>query len=330
MADARQGRSGPSAASGSSRRSRSWRSSPIGWSDAWFVIRDRTAAALDAWLAAEKRAGPAMDLHGPHDRRLSRSGSRCRCAALGVVSATGVTASLGPGRVAWRRSTSRATDRRARRPVAASTTAGVTRRREAGACSQASVARSTARRPSAPLPRRDAPRFGSPARAPEDVASRRDRFEAHLRPNPDARRAGGAPTTWPAVAGARACRPSTPSSAAPSRRPRARPHRDRSAAGFAGRPRPAELERWRAAGGKLDIVDTRADARAAPARRQGRARPRRRCTGRPGEIDARRGRARRPDRQHSPAKRPRRAPARRPVRPARRRRRPARDGGAGP
>ncbi|QRM29904.1 DUF2125 domain-containing protein [Microvirga sp. VF16] len=50
---------------GSVRRSRFWLYAPfvlllllaIAWSIAWFVIRNRTAGALDGWIAAEARAG---------------------------------------------------------------------------------------------------------------------------------------------------------------------------------------------------------------------------------------------------------------------------------
>jgi hypothetical protein len=53
------------APTGNVRRSRFWLYTPfvlllllaIAWSIAWFVIRNRTAAALDGWVAAEARAG---------------------------------------------------------------------------------------------------------------------------------------------------------------------------------------------------------------------------------------------------------------------------------
>src|SRR5919112_660159 len=61
----RRSRMDQAAPTGNVRRSRFWLYTPfvlllllaIAWSIAWFVIRNRTAEALDGWIAAEVRAG---------------------------------------------------------------------------------------------------------------------------------------------------------------------------------------------------------------------------------------------------------------------------------
>ena len=251
MADAAPGPIG-------TRSSRFWLFAPIallilvaiGWTIAWFVIRDRTAAGLDAFRAAEERAGKAMDLQGPLHLPATRSGVEVSCAELGVVRDGQSPVSLGRVESVAQVYQPRFVITEIDGPMTASdgrvTVQGSWRLLEASVRST----RDGLQRLSLVA---DAPRFTVAGAAPEDVVVSADRFEAHLRPNLSrpqeeaydvALRLQGA--SLPAL-------DAFFSDAAPTSL-----ETDLTAtraAGFAGRPLPAEIERWRAAGGKLDILE---------------------------------------------------------------------------
>jgi len=249
MADATPGPIG-------TRSSRFWLFAPIallilvaiGWTIAWFVIRDRTAAGLDAFRAAEERAGRQWTCK---DRSIAGYPFRVEvsCAELGVVR-DGVTVSLGRVESVAQVYQPRFVITEIDGPMTASdgrvTVQGSWRLLEASVRST----RDGLQRLSLVA---DAPRFTVAGAAPEDVVVSADRFEAHLRPNLSRpqeeaydvalRLQGASLPALDAFFGDAA--PTSLETDVTATR----------AAGFAGRPLPVEIERWRAAGGKLDILE---------------------------------------------------------------------------
>ena len=249
------------------------------WSVAWFVIRDRVARGPRRWPAGGGAGRAAMDLPGPGASAAIRSASRCPAPAsalrrgrrhglarAGRIGRAGLSAPLRHHR-----------DRRA--PDGVDGTAASSCRRTGASSRRACAPRRPAcsGRPSSSRSRASrVDRCG----AGRDRASRRERLEvacaAQSRPA-----AGRRPST-------RRSRARQARTAAPRRPPRRRraarcrrstsPRRRRE--GFAGGPSPQELERWREAGGKLDVLALSLDQGRAAGRGEGRAAPRRRCTGR--------------------------------------------------
>ena len=173
----------------------------------------------------------------------------------------------------------------------------------------------------------DAPRFTLAGAAPEDVVVSADRFEAHLRPNLEPSAGRGFRRGARGRGGA-----SLPAPRRLLRRRRADEPRISTltatrAEGFAGRPVVGEIERWREAGGKLDILEFSLVKGARRVEAQGRARASTTCTGRPAKSTSRPAGLESLSRNFA-GKRPRRHPARRAVRRRPGRRQPG--GGAGP
>ena len=240
---------------GNVRRSRFWLYTPfvllllaaVAWSVAWFVIRNRAGEALDGWLQAEARGGRQWTCQ---DRRIGGYPFRIEivCNALSLKQGA-VTASFGrveavaqiyqPRRVvAEIDGPLRATDGRV-------TVQGQWDLLQAsvhlapGGLQRASVA---AR----------APRIAFAGLAPTEIATSGQSLELHLRPNPSrvAERAYDAafsirqarvPALDNLVGGAELTDLDGDVTFT-------------QAEGFRGRPAAVELERWRTAGGQLDVL----------------------------------------------------------------------------
>jgi hypothetical protein len=220
----------------------------IAWTVAWFVIRDRTAERLEAVQAAEARAGRQWTCK---DRSISGYPFRIEvaCAELSVLR-DGIAVSLGRVESVAQVYQPRFVITEIDGPMTASdgrvTVQGSWRLLEASVRAE----REGLQRISLVA---DAPRFTIAGAAPESVVISADRFEAHLRPNLSrpqdqafdvaVRFQGASLPALDEVFGEAA--PTNLETDLTVTR----------AAGFAGRPLPVEIERWRAAGGKLDILE---------------------------------------------------------------------------
>lgn len=237
------------------RRSRFWLYAPfvllalvaVAWSMAWTVIRNRTSDGLDRWLAAEARAGRQWTCQ---DRQVGGYPFRIEvaCAALTLQRGT-VSASLGrvqsvaqvyqPGHVITEiAGPLRATD-------GAITLEGTWRLLET------SLRGSTRGFERASLVAEGA-RLQIAGASPEPLALASERFEAHLRPNPSraAEHAFDA-----AISASEATLPILDNLLGGGEPANLQLDVTATEAqGFRGRPVVEEIERWRQANGRLDVL----------------------------------------------------------------------------
>ncbi len=240
---------------GNVRRSRFWLYTPfvllllaaVAWSAAWFVIRNRAGEALDAWLQAEARAGRQWTCQ---DRRIGGYPFRIEiaCNALSLKQGA-VTASFGrveaiaqiyqPRRViAEIDGPLRATDGRVNVQAQWDLLQASVHLRPGG-LQRASVA---AR----------APRIAIAGLTPGEIATSGQSLELHLRPNPSR----AAERAYDAAFSVRQARVPALDNLVGGAEPT---DLDgdltlTQAEGFRGRPAAVELERWRTAGGQVDIL----------------------------------------------------------------------------
>jgi hypothetical protein len=240
---------------GNVRRSRFWLYTPflllllaaIAWSAAWFVIRNRAGEALDAWLQAEARGGRQWTCQ---DRRIGGYPFRIEiaCNALDLKQGA-VTASFGrveavaqiyqPRRViAEIEGPLRATDGRVNLQGQWDLLQASIHLRPGG-LQRASVA---AR----------APRVTLAGLTPNEIATSGQSLELHLRPNPSR----AAERAYDGAFSIRQARVPALDNLVGGAEPT---DLDgdltlTQAEGFRGRPAAVELERWRTAGGQIDIL----------------------------------------------------------------------------
>jgi hypothetical protein len=236
------------------RRSRFWLFAPfallalvaVAWSVAWFVIRDRTTETLDRWLAAEARAGrqwncqdrtiggypfrievtcAALALQGPVSGSLGRVQSVAQVYQPGHV----ITEIAGPLRLTDGRVSAEGSWRLLRTSLRGSTR-GFQRASLVAEGSQLQIS----------------------GVAPDPVTLASERFEAHIRPNP----ARVGERALDAAISASAARVPLLDSLLGGTEP-TNLQIDVTATeaeGIRVRPLAAELERWRSANGRLDVL----------------------------------------------------------------------------
>jgi hypothetical protein len=240
---------------GNVRRSRFWLYTPfillllaaVAWSAAWFYIRNRASDALDTWLAAETRAGREWTCQ---DRRIGGYPFRVEivCPALDLKQGA-VNASFGRVEAIAQVYQPRLVLVEAEGPLRASD--GRATVQGTWNLLQASVHASQTGLQRLSLVVTD-PKVTVAGLAPQEIATSGKRLELHLRPNPsrtqekayDAAasiREASLPALDALVGGTEPTNLDTDLTIT-------------EAEGFRGRPIAQELERWRRAGGKLDIL----------------------------------------------------------------------------
>ena len=217
------------------------------WSVAWFVVRDRVAKGLDATLSAEARAGRQWTCQ---DRRIGGYPFRIEvtCAAL-AVRRGGVTASLGAARSVAQVYQPRHVITEIDGPL--NLTDGRIAVQGTWRLLETSVRGSRAGFQRASLVVEE-PSLRVTGAEPEAIDVSGERLEAHVRPNP------GRPQeqAFDAAIQARQARLPLLDGLLGGAEP-ANLQIDVTATqaeGFRGRPIVVEVERWRAAGGKLDVL----------------------------------------------------------------------------
>ncbi|MCG7393594.1 DUF2125 domain-containing protein [Microvirga sp. ACRRW] len=237
------------------RRSRFWLYTPfillllvaIAWSVAWFFIRNRAAEALDAWMTAEARNGRQWTCT---DRTIAGYPFRIEivCNTLQLKQGA-VTASFGRTEAIAQVYQPRLVIVEAAGPLRV--TDGKANVQGQWDLLQASIhaSRSGLQRLSVAV---TAPKFTVTGLAPQDIATSSQYLELHLRPNPsrasekayDAAlsiRQATVPLLDALIGGSELTDLNADVTVS-------------QATGFQGRPIAQELERWRSAGGTLDIL----------------------------------------------------------------------------
>jgi hypothetical protein len=237
------------------RSGRFWLYAPFGmlllvavlWSVAWFVVRDRVAKGLDAILSAEARAGRQWTCQ---DRRIGGYPFRIEvtCASL-TVRRDGVTAALGPMRSVAQVYQPRHVITEIDGPL--DLTDGRVAVQGTWRLLETSVRGSRAglQRASVVVENPSLRILGAEA---EPIELSGELFEAHLRPNPNRPQE----RAFDAAVQARQARLPLLDGLLGGPEP-ANLQIDVTATqaeGFRGRPVVDEIERWRAAGGKLDVL----------------------------------------------------------------------------
>jgi hypothetical protein len=219
----------------------------IAWTIAWFVIRNRTVEGLNAWIAAEAGAGRVWSCR---DRSVGGYpfNIEVSCASLDLKQGA-ITANLGAFHSAAQVYQPRFVITEIAGPLQFSD--GTTSVRGTWDLLQTSIHGSADGLQRASLVA-DNPQFTITGLASGDVSTSSRRFEAHLRPNPSRRdeqafdaaitaRQARIPAIDALIPGSEATDVQIDATAT-------------QAEGFRGRPVAAELERWRNAGGKLDLA----------------------------------------------------------------------------
>jgi len=243
------------ASAGTARYSRFWLYTPfvllllvaIAWSAAWFAIRSRAGEALDGWLAAEARAGRQWTCQ---DRTIGGYPFRIEviCSSLSVRQGA-VTASLG-------RVESVAQVYQPRFVI--TEIDGPLRLTDGTVTVQGSwdLLQTSFHAEPAGLRRlslvAEAPRIAVTGLAPGEIATSGQHLELHVRPNPSR----GADKAYDAALSVKqASLPFLDALVGGSERTDVDSDVTvTQAEGFRGRPIVEELERWRGAGGKLDVL----------------------------------------------------------------------------
>ncbi|WP_445500993.1 DUF2125 domain-containing protein [Microvirga sp. G4-2] len=237
------------------RRSRFWLYTPfvllllvaIAWSVAWFVIRNRAAESLDAWLAAEAQKGWQWTCT---DRTVAGYPFRIEiiCNTLDLKQGA-VTASFGRTEAIAQVYQPRLVIAEIAGPLRASD--GKVNVQGEWKLMQASIHASPTGLQRLSIAA-NAPKFNVTGLLPQEIATSGERLELHLRPNPS-RASEKAYDTAIFVKQARIPLLDTLIGGAEPTDLNA----DLTATqvvGFQGRPVAEELERWRIAGGTLDIL----------------------------------------------------------------------------
>lgn len=240
---------------GNVRRSRFWLYTPfavlllvaVAWSAAWFVIRNRATEALDSWLKAEARSGREWTCQ---DRQIGGYPFRIEviCSVLNLKQGA-VNASFGRTEAIAQVYQPRLVVTEIEGPLRL--TDGTVTVQGTWNLLQASVHASQTGLQRLSLVA-DAPSVTVTGLAPQEIATSGKRLELHVRPNPSrvAERAFDAaasikearlPVLDGLVGGAEPTNIDSDITVT-------------QAEGFRGRPIIQELERWRNAGGKLDIL----------------------------------------------------------------------------
>lgn len=243
------------AAAGDARRSRFWLYTPfvllllvaIAWSAAWFAIRNRTGEALDAWLAAEARGGRQWTCQ---DRSIGGYPFRVEIVCDSLTLQQGaVTASFGRAEAVAQVYQPRRVITEIEGPLHLTDGSVTVQGTWDLLQSSINVAQSGLRRFSLVA---EAPKVTVTGLAPGEIAASGRHLELHLRPNPS-RAQEQAFDAALSVAQARV--PALDNLTGGSEP--ADLDADvtvTQAEGFRGRPIVEELERWRMAGGELDIL----------------------------------------------------------------------------
>jgi hypothetical protein len=219
----------------------------IAWSVAWYVLRGRTVEALDQWLAVEARAGRQWTCQ---DRKVGGYpfDIEVTCSSLNLKQGT-VTASLGGFRSVAQVYQPRFVITEIDGPL--QLTDGTLTVRGTWDLLQTSIHGSPTGLQRASLVA-DNPSFTVTGLGPADLATSSQHLEAHLRPNPTRGPEGAydvaisakqakIPALDNLVGGGEATDIQMDVTAT-------------QAQGFRGRPVVEELERWRGAGGKVDVL----------------------------------------------------------------------------
>ncbi len=240
---------------GSVRRSRFWLYTPfvllllvaIAWSAAWFFIRNRASDALDTWLAAEVQKGREWTCQ---DRRIGGYPFRIEvvCNALDLKQGA-VNASFGRTEAIAQVYQPRLIITEIAGPLRV--TDGAVTIQGTWDLLQASIHASQTGLQRLSLVA-NAPKVTVTGLAPQDIATSGQRLELHVRPNP----ARAPEKAYDAAAAIREARIPVLDSLVGGAEPT---NIDSDitvtqAEGFQGRPIAQELERWRRAGGTLDIL----------------------------------------------------------------------------
>jgi hypothetical protein len=243
------------AAPAEARRSRFWLYTPfvllalvaVAWSVAWMVIRDRTSEGLDAWIAAEAKNGRRWTCG---DRTVAGYPFRIEvtCATVALRDRD-VTASLGRVHAVAQVYQPRHVITRIEGPLRL--TRGTVAVEGGWRVLETSI-RGSARGLQRASLVAEAPAFQVTGPGISDMAVSSRRFEAHLRPSPMAREDGA----WDAAISALQARVPHLDALLGGAEP-ADVQVDLTATGVRGfrrRPIVEEIERWRQADGRLDVM----------------------------------------------------------------------------